>query len=168
MPLVFVYGTLMRAGANHAVLERLDARFVTTASTLHPRILVDLGPYPALLPSNESTIPPSRVSGEVWEIDDSALDDLDAFEGCPDLYSRERITLLTDAEGAERELDAFGYVLARRPPPHARILASGRYGTPGTVLPEGAMPEQIEPSEKSVKTAEGADPDADTGSKRTR
>jgi gamma-glutamylcyclotransferase (GGCT)/AIG2-like uncharacterized protein YtfP len=148
MPLVFVYGTLMRAGANHAVLDRLDARFVATATTREPRLLVDLGPYPALLPASRDAQPATaRVSGEVWELDDSALRELDAFEGYPDLYTRERVALLTDAasdDEAGRELEAFVYVLARRPPAHARVISSGRYDAMGTVLPEGATPEQIE------------------------
>jgi len=145
MPLVFVYGTLMRAGANHAVLLRLGCRFVGLATTREPRVLVDLGPYPALLPSGREESAVSCVSGEVWEIDDSALRELDAFEGSPELYTRERIRLLVDPEVDEGgELEAFVYVLARRPPAHARVITSGRYAEAGTVLPDGAAPEQIE------------------------
>ncbi len=142
MPLVFVYGTLMRAGANHSVLTRLGCTFVSTARTREPRTLVDLGPYPALLPVARSSAPPTTcIEGEVWEIDDSALRELDAFEGCPELYVRERIAL---ASAHAEELEAFVYTLARRPPAHARAIASGRYVTPGTALPDGAMPEQLE------------------------
>jgi gamma-glutamylaminecyclotransferase len=139
MPLVFVYGTLMRAGANHAVLERLGSAFVGAAFTRDPRTLVDLGPYPALLP--ESDAPSAPVHGEVWELDDSALRELDAFEGCPELYVRERIAVRMDA-GDERE--AFVYVFARRPPARAQILTTGRYSAAGTRLPHGASPAQIE------------------------
>ena len=141
MPLVFVYGTLMRAGANHAVLARLGSRYFCAARTREPRTLVDLGPYPALLPARRAASPPATcIEGEVWEIDDEALRELDAFEGCPELYTRERIGLVSsDGE----ELDVFVYTLAIRPPRHARVIESGRYAAAGTALPEGASPEQL-------------------------
>lgn len=145
MPLVFVYGTLMRAGANHAVLQRLGARFLGDATTREPRTLVDLGPYPALLPHAATPSSASVVSGELWELDDTRLCELDAFEGYPDLYGRERITVDLAANASH---EAFVYVLARRPPAHAVVIATGRYATSGTVLPEGATPEQIEEEPK--------------------
>jgi gamma-glutamylaminecyclotransferase len=147
MPLVFVYGTLMRAGANHSVLLRLGCRFASAATTREPRTLVDLGPYPALLPLRAGTPEPTTcIEGEIWEIDDSALRELDAFEGCPELYTRERIALVTpdDARSKRREVEAFVYVLARRPPAHARVITTGRYGVAGVALPEGAAPEQFD------------------------
>jgi len=141
MPLVFVYGTLMRAGANHAVLARLGSTFRCAARTRERRTLVDLGPYPALLPVRRAARPPATcIEGEVWEIDDDALRELDAFEGCPELYTRERIGLVS-ADG--EELEVFVYTLAIRPPRHARVIASGRYAAAGTTLPEGASPEQL-------------------------
>lgn len=143
MPLVFVYGTLMRAGANHPVLLRLGCSFVGGARTREPRTLVDLGPYPALLPADRAASRPTTcIEGELWEIDDEALRELDAFEGSPELYTRERIALVT-AEG--EALEAFVYALARRPPAHARVITTGRYAAPGTALPSGAAPEQFEP-----------------------
>ncbi len=134
MPRVFVYGTLMRSGANHHVLERLGGRFVTNARTRAPRVLVDLGPYPALLPESARSASAS-VFGEVWEIDDSGLDALDEFEGCPDLYTRDRIALVTD-DG--HHLEAFTYVFAGTPPYGAEVVETGRYTREGTVLPAGA------------------------------
>jgi gamma-glutamylcyclotransferase (GGCT)/AIG2-like uncharacterized protein YtfP len=140
MPLVFVYGTLMRGGANHDVLRRLGGSFVTAATTRSPRTLVDLGPYPALLAlgSREDAAP---VTGEVWEITDAALRELDAFEGVPDLYLRERLTV--GSAGRGDAIEAFVYVLAGSPPPHARVIPTGRYGRAGTALPDGAKPEQL-------------------------
>ena len=90
--------------------------------------------------------PATRIEGEVWEIDDSALRELDAFEGYPELYTRERIALRV-AEPEARDVDAFVYVLARRPPARARVIATGRYAAAGTALPEGAAPDQFEANE---------------------
>src|SRR5687767_10146857 len=110
--LVFVYGTLMRAGANHHVLQRLGATFTFTATTRERRTLVDLGPYPALLPDGPTDdTPTAYVDGEVWRLDDAALRELDAFEGSPDLYTRERIDLIIQDPAGDRELVAFVYVL---------------------------------------------------------
>lgn len=149
LPRVFVYGTLMRAQPNHRVLVEVGARFVAEARTREPRTLVDLGPYPALLPRDADAGPDagadagaSRVAGELYEVDDDALGVLDEFEGCPDLYTRERIALEdASAEGdadADAGLDAWTYVLARAVPPHARVVAGGRYRGGGRVLAEGA------------------------------
>lgn len=147
MPLVFVYGTLMRAGANHNVLQRLGCTFLGEATTLEPRTLVDLGPYPALLPLRDGAPPPTtRIEGEVWEIDDRSLRELDAFEGYPELYTRERVALRVAGPEA-REVDAFVYVLARRPPARARVIATGRYAAAGMPLPDGAASDQFEANE---------------------
>jgi gamma-glutamylcyclotransferase (GGCT)/AIG2-like uncharacterized protein YtfP len=140
MPFVFFYGTLMRSGDNHGVLEPLGARFVREASTAEARVLVDLGPYPALLGSGalEATSP---VFGEIFEADAAALAALDDFEGVPHLYTRE----LASFVGADGErLEAFVYVFARSLPRRARVIPSGRYVGPGVALPGGAIPEQID------------------------
>jgi gamma-glutamylcyclotransferase (GGCT)/AIG2-like uncharacterized protein YtfP len=132
---VFVYGTLMRGGANHAVLLRLGARYLAAARTKTGRVLVDLGPYPALLPSDRlrDELAPN-VHGELYVLDDASLPSLDAFEGCPSLYARERIDLVVDG-GA---IEAWVYVLARDVPKRARVVATGRYESGGVVLEDGA------------------------------
>lgn len=149
---VFVYGTLMRGAANHAVLERQGARFLDAAVTSSPRVLVDLGPYPALLSAAVPAPDDHRtaVAGEVWELDASRLDELDAFEGAPDLYVRETISVRT--KGDDSVIDGvFVYVLAAALPSSARIIVptpgdrAARYGAIGSLLPDGAKPEQISP-----------------------
>jgi gamma-glutamylaminecyclotransferase len=144
MPHVFVYGTLMRAGANHGVLRRLGATFVGTAVTREPRLLVDLGPYPAIVPTTGAET--TCVAGEVWDVAEAELPKLDAFEGCPGLYTRERIAVLLESTSSPADglaLEAFTYVLAGPLPPHARSITTGRYGKPGSALPEGVAPDQI-------------------------
>lgn len=145
---VFVYGTLMRGRANHRVLVQLGARFVGEATAAERRTLVDLGPYPALLPrdAERDGATGARVRGEVYEVDDACVADLDTFEGCPELYRRERIAVVMEGAGDERAGEAAGgagagaaeergaevvvdtYVLARKwREAQARVIADGRY-----------------------------------------
>jgi gamma-glutamylcyclotransferase (GGCT)/AIG2-like uncharacterized protein YtfP len=138
---VFVYGTLMRGGANHAVLLRLGARYVAAARTARGRTLVDLGPYPALLPLDDGrdAVAPN-VHGEVFALEESELATLDEFEGVPSLYLRESIDLVTDAGAAS----AFTYVFAKKTPKSAQPVATGRYVKVGSLLVEGAKESQLE------------------------
>lgn len=138
---VFVYGTLMRGGANHDVLVRLGARWLAAARTTRGRTLVDLGPYPALLRLDETrdAVAP-EVHGEVFVLDDGALPALDEFEGCPTLYLREPIDLVTD-DGATT---AFTYVFAKKTPRSAQPIATGRYTKIGMVLGDGANESQLD------------------------
>ena len=135
----------MEGHSNHRVLVELDAKRIGAATTAKSRTLVDLGPYPALLPADAARdAGASRVAGEIYEIDESALDALDAFEGCPDLYRRERIAL----EHAGTALEAWTYVLARPVPRHAVVVETGRYGGGGAVLEKGARDREEEVLDK--------------------
>ena len=125
----------MHAQANHRVLEELGAQRIGEATTATPRVLVDLGPYPALLADDGAG--ETHVAGEVYAISNAAIDALDAFEGCPDLYRRERITLVSAADDA-RTLEAWTYVLAVVAPAHAVVITTGRYAGGGIVLKESA------------------------------
>lgn len=107
--LVFVYGTL-RAAGGHPMARLLAQR----ASRLGPAtlggILLDVGPYPAAVPSGEDG---DRIVGELFLLDPAraaaTLRELDAYEGCPDtgsdhdpaLYVRAR-EVVHDAEGTAR------------------------------------------------------------------
>lgn len=130
---VFVYGTLMREHVNHRVLVELDAERIGDAFTTTTRTLVDLGPYPALLPADAARdAGASRVAGEIYDLDDTKVDALDAFEGCPDLYTRERVALEETSTGTVTE--AWTYVLARDLPAQAVVVTTGRYSGGGVVL----------------------------------
>ena len=89
--LVFVYGTLRRGGAG-AMLERFpNARFIADAKV--GGSLYDLGAYPGLL-LNESN---STVTGEVYEVDDQTLNELDDFEASTN-YWRKQVEILLGAQ----------------------------------------------------------------------
>ncbi len=81
--LLFVYGSLMRGGKHHA--ELADARFVGPAATERRCGVVRVAEYPALVPGNDV------VPGELYEIDETSLLALDAFEG--EMYRRDTVAL---------------------------------------------------------------------------
>ena len=90
--LVFVYGSL-RSGGDGAMPARFpDSKFVTDARV--SGTLYDLGPYPGLLLDDSN----SPVHGEVYEVDDELLKELDEFEASSN-YVRKQAEILIGNEG---------------------------------------------------------------------
>ena len=81
--LVFVYGTLRRGGAGAMPVRFPSSRFIAEAKVSGS--LYDLGAYPGLL-LNESS---SLVSGEVYEVDDATLKELDEFEALTNFWRKQ-------------------------------------------------------------------------------
>jgi gamma-glutamylcyclotransferase (GGCT)/AIG2-like uncharacterized protein YtfP len=88
--LVFVYGTLMSGFANNGLLAN-SRLFATRARTIPEYTLVDLGFFPGLLAEGSG-----QVIGELYEINDATLNQLDALEAVPILYKRQRVKLVGD------------------------------------------------------------------------
>jgi gamma-glutamylcyclotransferase (GGCT)/AIG2-like uncharacterized protein YtfP len=89
--LVFIYGSLRRGNA-HSMSHRFpDAEFIADATVSGS--LYDLGAYPGLL-LDESN---STVTGEVYEVDDELLKQLDDFEASSDYFRKQvEISVCTD------------------------------------------------------------------------
>ena len=118
MPIVlFVYGTLKRGHAAHHLLA--GQHFFGPAVTAPRYRLVDLGPYPGLVYDDANGL---AVSGELWEVTDEQLKELDAFEGCPTLYRREAVEMADHAGPVE------AYFYARPVPPRAPTGAAWPLG----------------------------------------
>lgn len=83
--ILFVYGTLKRGGRNHRLLA--DQPYLGDAVTGPRYRVLDLGPYPGLVRAD----PGLTVRGELFAVSDCCLDELDDFEGVPELFTRERI-----------------------------------------------------------------------------
>jgi gamma-glutamylcyclotransferase (GGCT)/AIG2-like uncharacterized protein YtfP len=83
---LFVYGSLLRGEANHALLRGAD--LVRPARTPPTYRLVDLGPYPGLLQGGTTA-----VLGEVYRTPPHLLPALDKLEEHPDVYVRSDILL---------------------------------------------------------------------------
>ncbi len=98
MNYLFVYGTLKRGGSRHWILE--DFSFLGRAKAKN-FALYDLGPYPAMVPED------GVVYGEVYEVPEEILRDLDWVEGVPFLYRRELIEVVFE-DGLS--LKAWAYI----------------------------------------------------------
>jgi gamma-glutamylcyclotransferase (GGCT)/AIG2-like uncharacterized protein YtfP len=86
MAKVFVYGTL-KSGGELRGLDRFGdgATIVGKAKTVYPDYeMADLGAFPGVFLNGEF-----HIEGEVWEVDDDTMEDLDAIEGYPDFYNRQ-------------------------------------------------------------------------------
>lgn len=83
MHLVFVYGTLRQGEANHHYLA--ESQLLGLFDTQPEYALHDLGPYPGLIAGQQS------IHGEVYQMDDATLAQLDTLEDVPVEYRRETI-----------------------------------------------------------------------------
>jgi gamma-glutamylaminecyclotransferase len=84
MNLVFVYGTLKRGGSNHFFLR--GQKFLGNVRTVAGFTLYSLGDYPGMVRALSDA---TGVTGELWQVDDTALAELDRLEGVDEgLYQR--------------------------------------------------------------------------------
>ena len=80
--LVFVYGTLKRGFGNHRLLEK--AKYLGDYKTIDKYTMLSLGAFPAVVLEQET----SRISGEIFLINKTILQNLDFLEGYPEFYNR--------------------------------------------------------------------------------
>lgn len=86
---IFVYGTLKTGFCrNHCITQ---GKFVSEAITATKYKLFSCGTYPALIESPDGI----AIKGEIWEINDEILENLDLIEGCDiGLYNRKGIEVV--------------------------------------------------------------------------
>lgn len=83
---LFVYGTLQKGFWNNRLLQK--SKFLGRGSTSPNFTLISLGGFPGLLDHGGT-----KVTGEVWEVDDETLTACDQLEGHPNWYRRTPVTL---------------------------------------------------------------------------
>ena len=83
---VFVYGTLKSGGEIRGLNQFGEgASIVGKAKTMYPDYeMSDLGAFPGVFLNGKF-----HIEGEVWEVDDQVMEQLDAIEGYPDFYNRQ-------------------------------------------------------------------------------
>ncbi|NUQ33579.1 MAG: gamma-glutamylcyclotransferase [Planctomycetaceae bacterium] len=108
---IFVYGSLLRDQPNHAFLH--TANFIGTARTMPRYDMVTLGDFPAMLEGGATAI-----VGELYDVDQPTLNELDKLEEHPRFYMRAMIVLETGESVA-------AYILGRDMAEGLPRIASG-------------------------------------------
>jgi gamma-glutamylaminecyclotransferase len=85
---LFVFGTLKRGEKNHHLMT--GAWFLWPATTAANYRLYELGEYPGLVRDEENGL---AISGELYQVSECLLEELDDFEGVPDLFVRQPIAI---------------------------------------------------------------------------
>jgi len=114
--LVFVYGSLKRGQYNHRLMLPAKSEFIGKGHTLSPFLMYD-GSYPRVAnpPGTHGMLDRfmGKIVGEVWRVNDETLACLDALEGHPHFYCREKVAIRI--EESKRPVAAWVYVYATLP-----------------------------------------------------
>ena len=106
---VFVYGTLKRGYTANAMLLA-DSEYIGEFVTTKKYRMYDLGPFPSVIQADDG----HYIMGEIYEVDDDTLIQLDTLEGVPRLYARGETVCrpIIDGklvEGEDNDITAFIY-----------------------------------------------------------
>lgn len=119
---VFVYGTLMAGMRNHHRLKRdgvrtiaRDARTCHDDDWLMATRRTGNGYYAPVVYPGRAGHPKGMIFGELYEVDNSILLDLDRFEGHPQVYRREEVVVKSALLEKERQHKAWMYVGVEAP-----------------------------------------------------
>lgn len=110
---LFVYGTLKQGHSNHRFLR--DSNFLGAAATQTKYTMVHLGGFPGVTQKKTSVI-----HGELYEIDDDTLRNVDRLEGHPSFYKRKTIKI-----DHENVTEAFTYILPNEEYKNYKVIESG-------------------------------------------
>lgn len=103
---LFVYGSLKRGFGNHRFLW--DSVFIGTTTTADSTYsMLTLGAFPAIIAEGEDAI-----EGELYEVDDDTLEQIDMLEGNGAFYDRSQV-LLSNGEVAWMYLLVGEFALSR-------------------------------------------------------
>lgn len=98
--IIFAYGSLKRGGRGNRFLATQE--YLGEAITEPHYRLFDLGSYPGLVHDKDNGL---AVRGELWEVDEATLAELDDYEYLGVLYTREKIAI----QGTSRYVESFIY-----------------------------------------------------------
>ena len=94
---VFVYGSLKQGYGNHRLLEdsKFLGKYITRDADFY---MISLHSFPGVLKTEGGE--GFSISGELYEIDDATLKNLDILEGNGHFYKRELVEVLSFSEKA--------------------------------------------------------------------
>jgi gamma-glutamylaminecyclotransferase len=98
--ILFVYGTLKQGGRNHRLIG--GQCYLGEAATEPRYRLFDLGPYPGLVRDDAAGL---SVAGELWEVSENCIGELDEFECAADEFVRETVAV----NGRADRIEAYFY-----------------------------------------------------------
>ena len=104
MTRVFVYGTLKRGCRNHHHLA--DQKFLGEARTASGFTLYSMGNHPGMVRSTDTS---HDVTGELWEVDDDCLAELDKLEGVDEAHY-ERVAIKLAPPYADQPVETYLYL----------------------------------------------------------
>lgn len=114
---IFVYGTLKKDENNHFRL--CSPQFICSTGTSEKYVMIDLGDFPGVLrQQNAPGFTAVQIVGEVYDIPEKNLEELDTYEG--EWYIREEIQL-------EKGIYALMYFLREMPGISYKVLKSGNW-----------------------------------------
>jgi gamma-glutamylcyclotransferase (GGCT)/AIG2-like uncharacterized protein YtfP len=120
--LLFVYGTLMRGGAIHNLLQAPGVRFLGKAKMRGELYWFESGKYPGAV---ETTRHNQFVYGELYSVEDArhVFPALDRAEECDDgLFERRKVSV---SRGGGKQL-AWTYLYARNPV-RGKLILGGKF-----------------------------------------
>lgn len=104
---VFVYGTLLEGEGNHSFLN--GAHFLDGVR-LSGAQMYDVGYFPCIVDSDN---PYQSVYGELYEVDDETLMDLDQLESEGRMYERREVIVTSCEPDSAEKTKAFAYFWLR-------------------------------------------------------
>jgi len=108
---VFVYGTILSGMRNNHRVK--DGKFIGKAETIKELYMTSMNNCCYPMVSYESLHPsqsPTTIKGEVYEINEETLQDLDYLEGHPHFYTRQSIEVKVKNE-IDEILNVFCYII---------------------------------------------------------
>ena len=109
MSKIFVYGSLKKNQSAHEFLTTHQATFLKEAVTTPNYHIYSISWFPGMVVDE---LVSGGVHGEVYEVSDECMRQLDRYEGAPSLFRREEVTL---ADGDTAIAYLFNQNFSNRP-----------------------------------------------------
>lgn len=91
--LLFVYGTLKKGHRRQDMMQ--PARYLGTATTVPQFAIYHINGFPAMVPAGRLTVDATKIYGELYEVAEEHLIEIDRYEGVAHkMFNRQEVGLL--------------------------------------------------------------------------